>query len=286
MRNGLDAAYETCREITKREASSFYYGFLMLPANKRRAIYSAYAFARQCDDIVDGDLPLEEAERQLNGMEEALRECLAGHPAGPVMEALAETVRTYQIPEKYLYGLINGVRIDLTKRRYANFDELREYCYGVASTTGLICIYIFGFRGGKKARKYAADLGIALQLTNILRDISEDAERGRIYLPRDELEWFGYGEGDLAAGVANDDFRRLMAYQAHRAREYYASGRKLLSRLPLRARACVSVMSGIYSSILDEIERNPGVVYKRRVGPSTGQKLALAGREVVRSVVG
>lgn len=286
MRDGLDAAYETCREITKRESSSFYYGFLMLPTIQRRAIYAAYAFARQCDDIVDGDLPLDEAERQLNVMEDSLRAALAGEPDGPVMKALRETVLRYKIPEEYLYGLIDGVRIDLTKRRYATFDELREYCYGVASTTGLICIEIFGYSGGERTRQYAEDLGIALQLTNIMRDISEDAERGRIYLPQDELEWFGYGEDDLAAGRVGPEFRRLMAYQAHRARDYYASGRKLLSRLPVRARACVSVMSGIYTSILDEIERSPGIVYKRRVGPSTSQKLALAGREVVRSVVG
>jgi phytoene synthase len=202
------------------------------------------------------------------------------------MEALVDAVHRYQVPGEYLYALMDGVRIDLRKRRYAEFDELREYCYGVASTTGLICLEIFGYRGGERTRQYAADLGIALQLTNILRDIAEDAERGRIYLPQDELEWFGYAEDDLIAGRTGPEFRRLMAYQAHRAREYYASGHKLLSRLPMRARACVSVMSGIYSSILDEIERSPGVVFKRRVGPGTGQKLAVAGRELVRSVVG
>ncbi|HUF54410.1 MAG TPA: presqualene diphosphate synthase HpnD [Dehalococcoidia bacterium] len=285
-RNGLDVAYDICREITKRASSSFYYGFLMLPPAQRRAIYAAYAFARQCDDIVDGDLAQAEAERQLDAMRASLDRCLAGHPEGPVMKALSETVRIYKIPSEYLYMLIDGVRIDLTKRRYSTFDELREYCYGVASTTGLICIEIFGYKGGEKTRKYAEDLGIALQLTNIMRDVAEDAERGRIYIPQEELEWFGYEEADLAAGRTGPEFRRLMAYQAHRARDYYDSGRKLLDRLPLRARACVSVMSGIYTSILDEIERSPSVVYRRRVGPGTGQKLALAGREVVRSVVG
>lgn len=285
MKNGLDSAYEHCREITRREASSFYYGFLLLPPAKRRAIFSAYAFARQCDDIVDSNLPREEAERLLDLVEDGLKRCLAGEPDGPVFEALAETVRRYRVPEEYFFDLIAGVRMDLTKRRYATFDDLREYCYRVASTVGLICVEIFGYKRGERAREYAIDLGIALQLTNILRDVAEDGTMGRIYLPGDELEWFGYGEDELLEGQSTPAFRKLIAFQADRARHHYASGRRLLPLLPVRARACVSVMSGIYSSILDEIERNPGVVFRRRVGPSTSQKLALAGRELVRSVV-
>ncbi|MEX0683130.1 MAG: presqualene diphosphate synthase HpnD [Dehalococcoidia bacterium] len=286
MRNGLDAAYEHCREVTRAEAANFYYGFLLLPHSRRRAIFSAYAFARECDDIVDGDLPRDEAERSLAGIEDALKRCLAGDPDGPVFEALAETMRRHQVPAQHFFDLIDGMRMDLTVRRYETFDDLREYCYRVASTVGLICVEIFGYEGGERAREYAADLGIALQLTNILRDIAEDGARGRVYLPQDELEWFGYPEADLLAGRTSPGFRRMIAFQTHRAREYYASGRRLLPLLPVRARACVSVMSSIYSSILDEIERSPGVVFRRRVGPSTGQKLVLAGRELVRSVVG
>jgi phytoene synthase len=155
----------------------------------------------------------------------------------------------------------------------------------VASVVGLISIEIFGYTGGEEARGYAADLGIALQLTNILRDIQEDAGRGRIYLPLDELEWFGYSEPELLAGASTPEFRQLIAFQADRARHYYAQGRKLLPFLPARARACVGVMAGIYHSILDEIQRDPGVVFRRRVSLSAGQKLALAGKELVRSVV-
>ncbi len=181
--------------------------------------------------------------------------------------------------------MIDGVRTDLTVSRYATFTDLRAYCYRVASSVGLICIEIFGYSGGQRARRYATDLGIALQLTNILRDIAEDGERGRVYLPQEEVEWFGYSDAELLARQVTPEFRRLVAYQVHRAREFYASGRRLLPLLPVRARACVGVMAGVYSSILDEIERRPGVVFRRRVGPGAGQKLALAGRELVRSVL-
>ena len=150
---------------------------------------------------------------------------------------------------------------------------------------GLICLEIFGYNGGETARTHAADLGVALQVTNILRDVREDAERGRIYLPLDEMEWFGYSTEELLAGRVTREFRRLMAFQVDRARQYYSLGRELLPHLPRRARACVGAMAGIYSSILDGIERDPGVVFERRISLNTGQKLALAGRELVRSVV-
>ncbi|HEY5640545.1 MAG TPA: presqualene diphosphate synthase HpnD [Dehalococcoidia bacterium] len=285
MNRDLKAAYEHCREITQREASSFYYGFLLLPPAQRRAIYSAYAFARQCDDLADGDLPREEAERALDGARDALDRCLAGDPDGPVFEALGRTIERYDVPRQHFIDLIDGVRTDLTVSRYATFTDLRAYCYRVASSVGLICIEIFGYSGGQRARRYATDLGLALQLTNILRDLAEDADRGRVYLPQEEVEWFGYSDAELLARQVTPEFRRLIAYQVHRAREFYASGRRLLPLLPVRARACVGVMAGVYSSILDEIERRPGVVFRRRVGPGAGQKLALAGRELVRSVL-
>jgi phytoene synthase len=280
-----DAAYEHCRQITRREASSFYYGFLLLPPAQRRAVYSAYAFARHCDDIADGDLPRDEAERALDGARDALDRSLAGDPDGPVLEALARTIERYNVPLQHFIDLIDGVRMDLTVSRYATFADLRAYCYRVASSVGLICIEIFGYDGGQRPRRYAMDLGIALQLTNILRDVAEDAGRGRVYLPQEEVEWFGYSDAELFGHKVTPEFRRLIAYQVHRARDFYASGRRLLPHLPVRARACVGVMAGIYSSILDEIEQRPGVIFRRRVGPGAGQKLALAGRELVRSVV-
>ena len=285
MRDDLTAAYDHCQALTKREAKNFYYGFMLLPARQRRAIYAAYAFARECDDIVDAGLPPEEASLRLAAYRESLDRCLEGHPQGPVLVALRDAIERYRIPHEYFYRLIEGVETDLTVRRYANFEELKRYCYLVASVVGLISISIFGYRGGEQARRHAADLGIALQLTNILRDVQEDLQRDRIYLPLDELARFGYAEDDLREGVANDAFRRLMAFQTERARHYFESGRRLLPYLSRRARACVGVMAGIYSTILDDIQREPETVLQRRVSLSAGQKLALAGRELVRSLV-
>jgi phytoene synthase len=281
----IDAAYDYCREITRSESSSFYYGFLLLPPAQRQAVFSAYAFARQCDDIADGDLPRDQAGQALDSVRDALDRSLAGDPDGPVFEALSRTIERYDVPLQHFIDLIDGVRMDLTVSRYATFTDLRAYCYRVASSVGLITIEIFGYRGGQRSRQYAIDLGIALQLTNILRDVAEDAERGRVYLPQEEVEWFGYSDAELMERRVTPEFRRLIAYQVHRARDFYASGRRLLPYLPVRARACVGVMASIYSSILDEIEQQPSVILRRRVGPGTGKKLALAGRELVRSVV-
>ena len=284
MKDELTAAYDRCQDVTKREARNFYYGFMLLPAQRRRAIYAAYAFARECDDIVDADLPAEEASVRLAAYREALDRCLEGRPQGPVFLALRDAIDRYGIPHDYFYRLIEGVETDLRVRRYASFEELKRYCYLVASVVGLISIEIFGYRDGQRAREYAADLGIALQLTNILRDVQEDLQRDRIYLPQEEMARFGYGEDDLRAGVANGAFRRLMAFQVARAREYYESGRRLSSCLPRRARACVGVMAGIYCTILDDIQREPETVLRQRISLSPGQKLALAGRELVRSL--
>jgi phytoene synthase len=280
----LDAAYEYCRDVTRREAKNFYYGFSLLPDDRRRAIYAAYAFARKADDIVDSGLPPTEAAERLNAYQAALQCCLEGTPDGPVFRALFHAVSKYDIPAQHLYALLDGCRTDLSRNRYETFDDLRSYCGQVASSVGLISIAIFGYRGGERARQHAADLGIGLQLTNILRDVREDAGRGRIYLPAEEMDWFGFREADLLGGRTTREFRRFMAYQTDRAREYFRQGRRLLPLLPTRARACVGVMAGIYEAILDDIERDPGVIFRQRVGLSATHKLALAGRELVRTV--
>jgi phytoene synthase len=285
MRDELAVAYDHCQGLTKREAKNFYYGFVLLPARQRRAIYAVYAFARECDDIVDAGLPAEEASLRLAAYRGSLDRCLEGHPQGPVLVALGDAIERYRIPHEYFYQLMEGVETDLTARRYANFEELKSYCYLVASAVGLISISIFGYRGEEQARRHAADLGIALQLTNILRDVQEDLQRDRIYLPLDELARFGYAEDDLRQGLANDAFRRLVAFQTERARRYFESGRWLFPCLSRRARACVGAMAGIYGTILDDIQREPETILERRVSLSAGQKLALAGRELVRSLV-
>ena len=285
MDESLAAAYNYCRELTRQEAKNFYYGFFLLSPQQRQSIYAAYAFARQCDDIVDEEMPSEEKGLQLTSYREALDRCLEGNPKGLMFVALQDAVESHEIPHSYLYKLIDGVEMDLTVKRYQNFEDLRGYCYLVASVVGLISVEIFGYKGGEKARQHAVDLGIALQLTNILRDIQEDSARGRVYLPQDEIEAFGYSEDELLQGVVNPAFRRLLAYQVQRARDYYDRGQKVLGYLPRRARACVGAMAGIYSSILDDIEESPQELFQDRISLSTGHKLALAGRELVRSLV-
>jgi phytoene synthase len=286
VNNNLASAYEFCRALTRREAKNFYFGFALLPDAQRRAIYAAYAFARRADDIVDSDLPRAEARDRLGVYRGKLDIALQGDPVGPVFTALSDTVSRFNVTPSLLYDLLDGCAMDLDRTHYESFEDVETYCRLVASSIGLISIEIFGYGGGDHARRAAADLGIALQLTNILRDVQEDGERGRVYLPKDEMEWFGWTERDLLAGRVNAEFCRFMALQADRAQAYFDSGRRLLPLLPARARACVGTMAGIYSSILDEIGRDPAVIFHRRVSPSTGHKLAVAGRELVRAAVG
>jgi phytoene synthase len=286
MSQALELAYTHCALVAKREAKNFYYGFLLLPPRQRRAIYAAYAFARLCDDIVDEEGPDDQAKAaRLAALRADLQRCLAGEPQGPVFTALADAVCAFSIPHDYLFQLMDGVEMDLRCRRYQSFRELERYCYLVASVVGLICIQVFGYRGGEEGRRRAADLGIALQLTNILRDVQEDLGRDRVYIPQEEMAAFGYSEEALRRGETGPAFYRLMAFQVERAREYYRSGLRLLPLLSRRPRACVGAMAGIYLRILERIARRPEVVLRERVSLGTGAKLALAGRELVRSVV-
>jgi len=280
----LREAYEHCRRVTRREARNFYYGFRLLPASRRRAIYAAYAFSRLCDDVADGDLPLAEKARLLEEYRRELDICLAGMPRGPVFIALADAIDRYRIPPHHFHELINGVEMDLNRRRYETFAELYDYCYRVAAVVGLISIEIFGYREPPLARTYAVDLGVALQLTNILRDIKEDGARGRIYIPLEEMRRFGYSEADLLQGRANEAFLRLMDFQVRRARHYFQRGRRLLPLLPLRSRACVAVLQGIYAAILDRIAARPQAVFEGRVALTAAEKLALTGKLWLKSL--
>ena len=209
MSTDLEQAYQHCQRVAKEHASNFYYAFRTLPAHKRRAIYSAYAYCRLCDDIADGDMPIEAKRKELNRVRQHLADALspARPPAhSPEFHALGDAARTFNIPVRYFEEVIDGVESDLTKTRFADFSELRTYCYKVASVVGLICIEIFGYRE-PKAREYAVDMGIALQLTNIMRDLKEDAERDRIYIPQEDLDRFGYSEDNLMRGVVSDEIQ-------------------------------------------------------------------------------
>ena len=268
----LTDAYKECRLITRREARNFYYAFLTLPAAKRRAIYAAYAFCRHCDDAVDEVASLDDKQAALQQLTARLDAAYRGLPDGPVFTALAHTAQTYEIPQSYFQDLIRGVEMDLANNRYRTFEDLRLYCYRVASVVGLICLQIFGY-SHPKAREYAVDLGLAMQLTNILRDVQEDLARNRIYLPLEELQRFGYSEQQLKCEVRNNAQRRLIAFQVERAQSLFQSGAKLLPYLSPRSRACPAVLAAIYTRILRRISSNDYNVFGGRISLSGPEKL-------------
>ena len=274
----LELAYADCQSITKREAKNFYYAFITLPKEKRKAIYAAYAFCRHCDDSVDEATTHEEKLASLADLQQSLDHTYRGSPPTTTFLALADTADRYAIPQDYFREIILGVESDLVKTRYDSFDELRQYCYRVASVVGLVCLQIFQYRGDA-AREYAVDLGLAMQLTNIMRDVREDWGMGRVYLPRDEMERFGYSEEDLGNGVRNDAFVRLLQFQGERARAYFRSGFRLLPFLSRRSRACPAVLGAIYSRVLDRIEESGyDVLGERRIALSTGEKARITAR--------
>ena len=277
MASDLDRAYEYCRSLTKERAKNFYYAFITLPPVKRRAIYAVYAFCRLCDDATDEFIDADEKLRLVKEQRDLLAGACSGDPQGQVYVALEDAINSFKIPTGYLEEVINGVEMDVSKTRYATFEELREYCYRVASSVGLICIEIFGYKD-TRAVEYAVDLGLAMQLTNILRDVEEDLERDRVYIPQEDIARFGCSEEDLFRGVVNDNFRDLMRFQVDRARDFFRKGRQLLPLLSPRSRACPAVLHGTYSRLLDRIESSGYNVFGRRVSLSTSEKLVLMAR--------
>ena len=268
----VELGYRESREITRREAKNFYYAFLTLPQERRRAIYVAYAFCRYCDDTVDNAESPDEKNRLLKELHASLSDTYTGRTSDPMLLALADVADRHDIPEEYFKQVIYGVESDLIKVRYQNFEELRGYCYQVASVVGLICLQIFGYKDNA-AREYAIDLGLAMQLTNITRDVQEDLGFGRIYLPQDEIIRFGYSEDELEAGIVNESFIELMRFQAQRARGYFDSGFKLLPYLSPRSRACPAVMGQLYSKVLERIEAAEFDVFQQRISISKAEKI-------------
>tara|TARA_B100000315_G_scaffold258496_3_gene310859 strand:- start:42 stop:917 length:876 start_codon:yes stop_codon:yes gene_type:complete len=280
----LELAYEECRTITLREAKNFYYAFLTLPAARRRAIYVAYAFCRHCDDSVDRVASKEEKLSTLAGLQKGLEQTYLGHAEAPVFLALADVAGRYDIPQEYFQEVISGVESDLVKDRYEDFEQLRQYCYQVASAVGLICLQIFGYKD-PTAKKHAVDLGLAMQLTNIARDVREDLEFGRIYLPQDEMARFGYSEAELQAGVVNPAFIELMRHQAERAKWYFRSGFQLLPYLSFRTRACPAVLGQLYRKVLDRIEAAGYDVLHNRISLSKPEKVRVTAQTWLSSVL-
>jgi len=242
-----ERAYAEVERITRRRARNFAYGIMVLPRPKRRAIAAIYAFAREVDDLADGDLPAGEKRDRL----ERLRAALDAEPDGSAMlVALADARARYPIPDSALHDLIDGGLQDLRQTRYASFDELHGYCRRVAGAVGVACVAVYGSRDERRAET----LGVALQLINIMRDVPEDWRLGRVYLPQDELASFGVPEDDLAAGRCTASWRALMAFQAGRARAYLAEGLRLVEELDGRSALCVSTFAGLYEATLERIE--------------------------------
>ena len=280
----LELAYEECRSITRREAKNFYYAFLTLPASRRKAIYVAYAFCRHCDDSVDRVASTQDKLSTLRILEQKLDDAYGGRASEAVFIALADAAGRYEIPLEYFREVIAGVESDLVKDRYEDFEQLRRYCYQVASVVGLICLQIFGYKDAV-AKEHAADLGLAMQLTNIVRDVQEDLEFDRIYLPQDEIAKFGYSEMELRAGVVNDAFTQLMQFQAQRARHYFRSGFQLLPYLSRRSRACPAVLGQLYQKVLEGIEDADYDVLHHRVSLSTRQKVRVTAQTWLTTVL-
>jgi phytoene synthase len=277
VNHDLSAAYEHCRALTRAQARNFYYGFITLPPARRRAIYAVYAFCRLCDDAADDtDDPVEQL-RRVGHQRQLLDQALNGRPCGPVYTALADANRKFSIPGKYLQEIVNGVEMDATTTRYQTFADLEGYCYRVACCVGLVCLEIFGYKD-PGARRYAVDLGMAMQLTNILRDIAEDAGRGRIYIPLEDLERFELAESEILGGSTSARFRNLMRFQVERTRGYFDSARKLLPLLPALSRACPAMLEATYSRLLDRIEDRKYDVYRGRVSLGAAEKLLLVAR--------
>jgi 15-cis-phytoene synthase len=272
----LEHDYARCAQVTREASSNFYYAFMLLPTERRRALHAVYAFCRFIDDIAD-EAGVRDPAVLLARWREELERVFGGAPTRPVSRALADSVRRFNIPRRYFNEFIDGVEMDLSRTRYQTFDDLRLYCYRVASTVGLVCIEIFGYRN-PVTRVYADNLGIAFQLTNILRDVSEDAGRGRIYLPLDDLARFGVSPEEIFDGVHSPRFERLMEFEANRARSFYEAAERALPAEDRSTLLTAEAMRLIYGALLQRITRSHYHVLGRRHSLSAPRKLLLVGR--------
>jgi 15-cis-phytoene synthase len=278
----LPASYEHCRRVAKSRARNFYYSFVLLSKAQRNAICAIYAFMRHCDDLSDepaGGTPPRDAMEAWRGELDAALEGRFGED--PLWPAFHDTVERYKIPREYFHEMIDGMLGDLGTRRVETFDELYRYCYQVASVVGLTVIHIFGFKG-KEALPLAEKCGVAFQLTNILRDVREDAGRGRVYLPGEDLRRFRVDVRDLAEGKRTEEFVGLMEFETHRARAYYNEAAPLIEMVDQHSRSSLWALIEIYSRLLGRIERTNYDVLSHRVELSGREKI----RIILRAAVG
>lgn len=282
MNDKLRDSYQFCADLSRREAKNFYWSFRLLPPARRRAMCALYAFMRHTDDLADEPGAIEVKRASLANWRFHLDAALAGSPdAWPGLPALADSVNTYTIPAKYLHDVIDGVEMDLEPAGFATFDDLYQYCYRVASAVGLCCIHIWGFTSEDgRAERLAESCGIALQLTNILRDVREDAEQGRVYLPADDLARFGVTRTDLSADSPSPALRELLAFETRRASDYYDQAAPLVRLVAPSGRPVLRAIVGIYRALLDEIERRDYNVLARRVTLPAWKKAAITVRSL------
>lgn len=274
----LQKGFDDARSITRRHAKTFYFASRFLDKEKRSSAYSVYAICRISDDAVDGSQE-SSAKLNLSRIKEKITSAYSDSTLNdPLLLAFRKTITDYQISKEYFDELIDGMNMDLNKNRYNNFDELYTYCYKVASVVGLIMLKIFGYNDSD-AEKYAVDLGIAMQLTNILRDIKEDYGRGRIYLPLDEIKQFNVNENDIASNLIKDGLVKLLQFQIERARQYYGSSSKGIKMITdKKSRLVVCLMKDIYSAILNVIENNNYDIFNNRAHTTVMNKIRIAFR--------
>lgn len=264
-----------CQEKAAKSGSSFYYSFLFLPPEKRRAITALYAFCREIDDVVDECSDPAVARAKLAWWREEIGKVFSGNPEHPVGRALHAVVSRHDLPIELFNEIMDGMEMDLDQPRYPDFKSLQLYCYRVASVVGLLSAEIFGFEN-RKTLDYAHDLGIALQLTNIIRDVGEDARRNRIYLPMDEMAEYGVTAADILNVRPGENFDKLMAFQISRARRYYEKAIHALPDSDRQNQKPGLVMAAIYSALLDEIARDPGGVLKCKTSLTPIRKIWIA----------
>ncbi len=264
-----------CQEKCAASGSSFYYSFLFLPLQRRRAIMALYAFCREVDDVVDECNDLSIASTKLAWWRQEIERVAEGTAQHPVGQALAGLDKSINLPKEQLLEIIDGMEMDLTQSRFLDFKGLSLYCYRVASVVGLLAAEIFGYTD-RQTQKYAHDLGMAFQLTNIIRDIGEDARRGRIYIPMDELKQFNVPAADILNGKYSDNFTALMQFQYERAEKYYEQAFAQLPAVDRKSQRPGLIMAAIYRTVLDEIKRENFQVLHQRISLPPTRKLWLA----------
>jgi len=293
----LALAYSVCRGIARSAAKNFYYAFLVLPMPKRQALCAVYAYMRRCDDIADDPtLTLEERRQRLAEWVDAVHKALAGHPTDdPVLLALSDAQRRYKIPALLLDQLAEGTAMDVQGRaaersqsqtspplvQYQTFEDLRAYCYHVASVVGLVCIRVFGYRDAA-AEPLAEKLGLAFQLTNIIRDVKEDAALGRIYLPQEDLDQFDIPVAELRAAGDSARLRLLLGAEAERARDYYRAGEELLPLIEEDSQPALWALLTIYRRLLEKIASRQYDVFSAKVRLSTREKVIILGKGLLK----